>query len=283
MQRLFLVVFIIIPGFFGCKKNGGSPPPPPPENKYILTSLRIVSGPDETKFTFDIGPDGKPVRAIRYYQDVPTVDSFVFKYNDKKQLASILTYTNSVNTPYETNKFIYNASGQLIADSAYDKNGYNCWHCFFTYEYDNKGRLSKYTSGSSFYRRFEYGATGDNPVKSYMKPWSVQTDALEYEFLEYDDKKSLYGADSAMRIILRFFNRVNDVELPAPSMISNVVKMKSHPYPYPNVIDIMQTINQQYEYNADGYPTKVIMNYSPRYSNSDPYSVTSYFTYQKLN
>jgi hypothetical protein len=284
MQRFLLAAFIAGFGFFSCKKSGESPPPPPPpENKHILTSLRIVSGTDESALNFEFGPDGKPSRAVRYYQGVATVDSFVFKYNEKKQLTRIITYDNSVTTPWETNKFIYNASGQLIADSSYDDKGYNCWHCYFTYEYDNKGRLSKYTSGSSFYRRYEYGAAGNNPVKTYMKPFSAQNEALEYEFLEYDQKKSVYGADSVMRIILPYFFRGNEVEYPAPSMINNVIKMKLHPHPYPNVLDIMQNINQQYEYNADGYPTKVIMSYSPRFSGSDPYSRTIYFTYQKLN
>lgn len=279
-MRLKLTAFVFLLALTNCKKDGEEPDPaPPPVVKYLLTSARTEGDPNEWLTMFEYDASNKLSVVKRSKLGVVTGDSNTYHYNDKNQLIRSVEYRNDMGTtPYEITKFYYNAAGQLTSDSAWDNNGYKCWHCFHFYNYDNKGRLLRYTQGSSFYRRFEY-ADGDNPVKSYMKPWDEDVDALEYEFLEFDKKQPLFGVDPAVRVAYRLFNFGNAIEYPMPAMANNVVKMKKNVYPYPNVIDIAQEITTEMEYNADGYPTKATLHYTKQFEYSDPGSRTMLFTY----
>jgi hypothetical protein len=248
----------------------------------VLTSIRRVEDVYDITYRFEYGAGNKPAAMHMIYNGVLQPDSTLYFYNDKGQLIRSVLYEHTPAEIREIRKYYYNDAGLLIADTLFDENGYYSYLYNNNYTYDNKRRLTKHLSSSSWYRRYEYG-DGNNPVKTYMKPYDRDTEALEYEFKEFDDKVGYHRYDTLMRIfqIQHYAGSYNE-ELPICSYHNNALQFFRHPYPHPGGETWIRDNRQEIGYNSEGYPTKATV-FLLKESGNGAYTVrTVYFEYKKL-
>jgi hypothetical protein len=282
---LLAVVFVFV--IYSCKKDGDdpSPPnPPAPVTKYILSSFRSVQPGYDMTCRFDFGPNKKPAAMRVYKNGALTIDSTLYFYNDKGQLIKSLNYGDVLGPtrPRDIRKYFYDGAGRLIADTAYDESGFYTYYWNYNYTYNNEGSLIKHGSSTSWYRRYEYD-TGNNPVKTYMKPYDRNTEALEYEFKKFDDKVGFLRYDTLMRIILmQYYAGSYNEEVPDCAFHNNALQYLRHPYPLPGGETWVRDFRQVLEYNADGYPIKAIILQAKVSGNGADTIRTTYFEYRKL-
>lgn len=274
-----------------CKKDVDDSPGS--DVPYILTSFRMEHKDGDNTWQFEFNSLNRPSTVRKIEQGV-TIASALFYYDGRGTLTSTVAYNGEpTGTSYSTTEYYYNANDQLTSEQTWlTSNGY-CYMCSHEYEYDSEGRLKKYTLPNIFYRRFEYEEDNENPARSFVKPQGELTENLEFEFLRYDKKNPFIGVDTAMRIILRTLFRStvfwtdpvwsNAIELPVPGMANNITRMKWHPRPHPQLVSLKRDLASDFEYNADGYPTKATITYSKQFEGGDKEVWTVYFTYQKLD
>jgi hypothetical protein len=290
-MRPLLTALLIALTFSACKKEGDDSPGS--DVPYILTAFRLVHKDGDDTYQFQFDSLNRPYMVKKIAQGV-TTGSALFYYDGLGTLTSTVIYNGEpAGTSFSTTEYYYNSDDQLTSEQTWLTSGGYCFMCSHEYEYDSEGRLKKYTLPNLFYRRFEYDDDDENPARTYVKPHGETTENLEFEFLRYDKKNPFFGVDPAMRTILRSMFRStvfwtqpvwsNSIELPVPGMANNITRMKWHPRPHPQLVSLKREMNADFEYNADGYPTKATMTYSKQFEGSDKEVWTVYLTYQKLD
>jgi hypothetical protein len=231
-----------------------------------------------------------------YYND--------FQYNQKNQLVKVVADTigkpGVVNVEYfysadgkleyskhygniygpgelnEVRRYAFNSSGQLIKDSAFDKNMAYMWYGIQTYTYDNTGRLMQNDNTAGGGYRFEYSGSSFNPLRIFMKGTFTASEGPANEFIEYDNKKSWFGDCITTRT---YFSDKGGLPY---SYANNVLFWKEPDYITRGGTMVYRKINQVFEYNADGLPQKCTIQ-ETHYDDADTL-VRGRFTleYQKL-
>ncbi len=253
-----------------CSKSNDPAPTDPVVPGQLLDS--VIENSTFYNSTYNFAYDAKGALAALHYVDLDPVRGYdydeYYAYNSNKQLSYVSGDASEV--PSEKSyiwRFRYSANGQqLMIDPGDD-------------EYRDSVILN---SNKQLIRRYKYRQnelqfadtltwSGNNVVKINTGVFSAGSlPAHISKVYKYDDKKNPYVAAA----VCAMYQGMGEHIWMSANNVVDIVETYVNPYDKVSV----NTTNATYQYNADGYPTSVVMNQT---INDYPTTTTKRFTYKK--
>lgn len=272
MKKLLLLTLITATLFIaGCKKSTNDTldpvPTPVPAQKVSLISSDITYYrnssdtalfKDTTLYKYD-----NQNRLIEIYHNIkagPTTSSnydYKFTYSSTDRVIQLDIY--NYNSLYQRNFYTYNNSTSVTENTVYYSNGsltpgsYN--HAL---SMNANQFVTKRDYGGNYYYTFNYDNSNNISSYSYYAPTNLTTPQYSYTY-SYDNNKSRFS-----NIKGNFYIYINQTGLK-----NNVIS-----YSYSSIGNSTISFFYSYQYNTDGYPTKLTQTNSV---NSN--TLTHYYTY----
>lgn len=237
---------------FSCGKKGDDPiPQPPPPAKKVLLK-KVINESDGLSYyrQFEYDSQDRIIKVIADSATKPGNTDIEFFYDAQNKLIKSIDYGNSngPNEFVETRRYYYDAAGNCLADTAFNKDEIKTGFWDNAHTFDAQNRLIKTVTGNQTIIRYEYGA-GKNPTSQYVKYFGL-SDLNIKQFTLFDDKKSWTCDNKTIILYYRSYGSkyTNDLFPNNPVKYKEAIAINS--------TSVLEYANMEevYQYNADNYP-----------------------------
>ncbi|MGD1839426.1 MAG: hypothetical protein ACFB0B_00795 [Thermonemataceae bacterium] len=208
----------------------------PLQNRCRMTVIEETEGENKKitqTFTYD--ESGNVVKWELDERGAAAISYSTYEYDEQNRLVKEMQYEGDNPTPVESSTIVYESEATILVKNEEGETS-------TTYTLNEAGRITKVDFGSGEYERYEYDENG-NITKRFGNTDFPPYEAVEKEYVRYDDKKNKYTTlPDNFRLIFAI-------------SVNNVLEEKSY-FNGGGENKLDGTSTYTYEYNDEGFPTK---------------------------